>query len=168
MTKLQATELFMPPNALKDKVGGTGLGIDTAAIRRAEAAIDDIKSSFPDWLKKDIAALVDARAAYLADRTADNSGRLFRASHDIKGQAATFDYPLVARIAASLCRLLETASAPDAVQLPLIDVHVNAISASYRDGVKDASDITALRLIEELESKVRTVVERAAAAAEQY
>ena len=32
---------------------------------------------------------------------------LFHAAHDIKGEAATFGYPLVAPAADSLCRLLE-------------------------------------------------------------
>ena len=40
MARQQPIELFMPPNMLKAKVGGTYAGIDTAAIMRAEAAIE--------------------------------------------------------------------------------------------------------------------------------
>ncbi len=32
---------------------------------------------------------------------------LFRAAHDIKGQAATLGFPLAAAVADSLCRLIE-------------------------------------------------------------
>ena len=54
---------------------------------------------------------------------------LFRAAHDIKGQAATFGYPLVAPVADSLCRLIE--HTPEVTRLPLrlIDQHVDAVRA---------------------------------------
>ena len=39
--------------------------------------------------------------------TPGNRDVLFRAAHDIKGQAATFGFPQVAPVADSLCRLIE-------------------------------------------------------------
>ena len=39
--------------------------------------------------------------------TADTRAALFRAAHDIKGEAATFGYPIAGRIAGSLCRLID-------------------------------------------------------------
>jgi HPt (histidine-containing phosphotransfer) domain-containing protein len=61
--------------------------------------------------------------------TQGNKDVLFRAAHDIKGQAATFGFPLVAPVANSLCRLIE--HTPDAALLPLrlIDQHVDAVAA---------------------------------------
>jgi len=44
MARQQPIELFMPPNMLKAKVGGTFVGIDMAAVNRAEAAMDALKS----------------------------------------------------------------------------------------------------------------------------
>ena len=42
---------------------------------------------------------------------------LFRAAHDIKGQAGTFGFPVVAGVAESLCRLIE--HTPDMRRIPL-------------------------------------------------
>ena len=42
MAREQPIELFMPPNMLKAKVGGGGFsGLDMAAIKRAEAAMEE-------------------------------------------------------------------------------------------------------------------------------
>src|SRR5450756_2764062 len=58
---------------------------------------------------------------------------LFRAAHDIKGDAATFGYPSAGVAAESLCRIIE--HAPDLDQVPsnLISHHINAIEAIVRE-----------------------------------
>jgi chemotaxis protein histidine kinase CheA len=162
--KRKSVEIFMPPNTLKAKVGGTVVGIDVAAIRRAEAAVSSIKKEFSDWLAEDINNLNKAYIEFLSLTTVDSFGKLFRASHDLKGQAATFEFPLVARIAASLCNLIETIGQPMEISRVLVNAHVEAIRAIHHSGTKDTSDLTALRLAEELEARVREATERAAAA----
>ena len=49
MAREQPIELFMPPNMLKAKVGGLFSGIDMAAIKRAETAMETLKSEFTGW-----------------------------------------------------------------------------------------------------------------------
>ena len=39
MAKQKPIEIFTPPNILKAKMGGTGAGLDSAALKRAEAAM---------------------------------------------------------------------------------------------------------------------------------
>ena len=60
-------------------------------------------------------------------------GELFRASHDIKGEAVTFGFPSVAGAADSLWRLLE--HTPEKTRIPqaLIDQHVDAVRAIVRE-----------------------------------
>ena len=94
----------MPPNILKAKVGGAIGGIDMAAITRAEAAMDALKSEFNDWFTADVTRLAECRELFAARKDAKTRDSLFRASHDIRGQAATFGFPLVSRIAFSLCQ----------------------------------------------------------------
>ena len=154
MSKEQPIELFMPPNMLKAKVGGTFAGLDMAAVKRAEQAMETLKVEFSDWIAKDISRLGEVYAAFLADRGAARAGDLFRASHDLKGQATTFEYPLIARVASSLCKLLDELEPSEAVPLPLVEAHVDAIHVIHRDKIKDISDLTALTLAEELEAKV--------------
>ena len=53
-----------------------------------------------------------AHAAILSDGfTNDTREELFRAAHDIKGDAATFGFPSAGAAAESLCRIIE--HAPD-------------------------------------------------------
>ena len=68
--------------------------------------------------------------------TAANRDELFRAAHDIKGDAATFGFPSAGAAAESLCRIIE--HAPDLNQVPadLIEHHINAIQAIVRERTK--------------------------------
>src|SRR5690606_12726400 len=64
---------------------------------------------------------------------------------DIKGEAATFGYPAVAAAADSLCRLIELS--PDNTRIPikLVDQHVDAVRAIYREYSRsDASELANL------------------------
>jgi hypothetical protein len=58
---------------------------------------------------------------------------LFLAAHDVKGDSATFGYPEAAIAADSLCRLLE--HSPDISKIPpdLVDQHVDAVRAIFRE-----------------------------------
>jgi hypothetical protein len=152
MTKQKPIEIFTPPNILKAKVGGTGAGLDSAALQRAEAAMASLKSEFAEWMDADVEALAQSRNAYATIPSAESKGQLFRASHDLKGQALTFEHPVVARMAASLCKLLDgTPNTP----LVLIDAHVNAIKILVRQNVRDVADPTTNALAAELENQVR-------------
>ena len=70
----------------------------------------------------------------------------------MKGQALTFGYPLAARIAGSLCKLLEAGDAKAFMQLG--DAHVHAVRVIVRDNIKDNSNFVAARLADELEARV--------------
>jgi hypothetical protein len=154
MARQQPIELFMPPNMLKAKVGGTFSGPDLAAIKRAESAMEALKGEFAGWAEDDARKLTAARERFAKTRDAKSRAALLRAAHDMKGQAATFDYPLIARVAGSLSRLIH--DLPEKAELPLslVDGHVNAIHVIYRDKVMDMSNKVALRLAEELEARV--------------
>jgi HPt (histidine-containing phosphotransfer) domain-containing protein len=57
---------------------------------------------------------------------------LFRAEHDIKGEAATFGYPTVGTVAHSLCRLIEHTPDVSRIPLTLVEQHVDAVRRSPR------------------------------------
>jgi hypothetical protein len=154
MARQQPIELFMPPNMLKAKVGGTFVGIDMAAINRAETAMKALKSEFSGWAQDDVRRLVAARDTFAGRPDAVSRAALLRAAHDMKGQAATFNYPLIGRVAGSLSRLIHDLAGSAELSLALVDAHVNAIHVIYRDKVMDASNKVALALSEELEARV--------------
>ena len=80
---------------------------------------------------------------------------LFRAAHDIKGDAATFGFPSAGAAAESLCRIIE--HAPDLGQVPpqLIAHHINAIEAIVGERTKLDTVSTA----SELSRKLRGVAD---------
>jgi len=152
VAKQQPIEIFMPPNILKAKMGGTGGGLDMAAIKRAEKAMENLKAEFGDWIAADVARLAECRSAYASDMNAETRGDLYRAAHDLRGQALTFEFPLVARVATSLCRFLDGYSGD--LPVNLIDAHVDAIRVIVKQNIKDKADKIALTLTTELEARV--------------
>jgi hypothetical protein len=152
MPKEQPIEIFMPPNVLKAKVGGGG-GIDSSVLKRAEQAIEGLKDEFAEWILKDLDRLTTARSAFERDRKGDNFNALYRAALDLKGQGTTFDFPLVARVAASLATLTDGTTAA-LLPMALIDGHVDAIKVIVREKIKDPADPVACVLASELEKKV--------------
>ncbi|MDB6097571.1 MAG: hypothetical protein JWN58_274 [Gammaproteobacteria bacterium] len=158
MAREQPIELFMPPNILKAKVGGNFAGIDMAAMRRAEAALDILKTNYAEYVGTDVQHLEDSRDRFAAQPDKTQLDGLYRASHDIRGQAATFGYPLVARVATSLCHLIEATKLPSALPLALVDAHVSTIRVIFRDKIKDGANQVAEELSCELEGQVRAAI----------
>src|ERR1700742_422845 len=146
MAHKQPIELFMPPNMLKAKVGGGLGGADMAAMKRAEAAMEGLKSEFAGWIAQDVQKLIAARARYSQTPDADSRSALLRAAHDIKGQAPTFNYPLIARVAGSLSRMIGDLPESATLPLSLIDAHVNAILVIHKQAMQDTADKIALAL----------------------
>ena len=103
-------------------------------VARAEQALAGLSGEFNDWMRIECERLAAAHAAILQHGFSnDSSGELFRAAHDIKGDAATFGFPTAAAAAESLCRIIE--HAPDLERVPpeLIAHHINAIQAIVRE-----------------------------------
>jgi len=106
-------------------------------VARAEKALADLSGEFKTWMLVEAERLSAAHAAVLtAGFTDRNCEELFRAAHDIKGDAATFGYPSAAATAESLCRVIEHAPDLDKVPPELITHHINAIQAIVRDHTK--------------------------------
>lgn len=147
----------MPPNVLKAKVGSGG-GIDPKAVARAEKAMKSLSGNFGEWLSDDVSRLGSAHDKFISSQTIVTRDTLFRAAHDLKGQAATFDFPIIARIASSLTNLLDEMRTPESVPSPLVDAHVAAIRVAFRDNVKSANDVIATALAKELETRVTETV----------
>jgi HPt (histidine-containing phosphotransfer) domain-containing protein len=125
-------EVIVPPNKLKKAVQKIKPGekIPFDPVERAEAALAELAADFSVWMNQECARLDAARNAVKASGlTAGNRDVLFRAAHDIKGQAATFGYPLVAPVADSLCRLIEHTPEVPRLPLRLVDQHVDAVRA---------------------------------------
>jgi chemotaxis protein histidine kinase CheA len=99
-------------------------------IARAEKALAGLSGEFKQWMRIEADRLSAAHAAILTNGCTDAScEELFRAAHDIKGDAATFGYPSAGAAADSLCRIIEHAPELERVPSNLIAHHINAIQA---------------------------------------
>jgi HPt (histidine-containing phosphotransfer) domain-containing protein len=158
MARQQPIELFMPPNMLKAKAGGGLGGIDMAAMKRAEQAMETLKSEFGDMIADDVNTLGEARARYAKTPDVASRAALMRAAHDIKGNAPTFNYPLIARVAGSLARLI--GELPQNKQIPanLVDAHVNAVQVIHRQNIQTIDDKLAQALCAELDARVEEIL----------
>ncbi len=154
MARQQPIELFMPPNMLKAKVGSSPGGLDLAAIKRAESAMEGLKGEFGGMAGDAVAALTASSRAYAAAPSAEGRSALLRAAHDIKGLAATFDFPLMGRVAASLSRLLHEAPETAALPMKLVEAHVAGVQVIHRQAITSAGDKPTLALLAELETQV--------------
>ena len=106
-------------------------------VARAEKALAGLSGEFKNWMAIEADRLSAAHAAILMDGFNDATREeLFRAAHDIKGDAATFGYPSAGAAAESLCRIVEHAPELDKVPSDLIAHHINAIQAIVRERTK--------------------------------
>jgi HPt (histidine-containing phosphotransfer) domain-containing protein len=125
-------------------------------VARAEEALAGLSGEFKDWMVVEADRLTAAHAAILKNGFNDKAAEeLFRAAHDIKGDAATFGYPSAAVAAESLCRIIE--HAPDLAKVPaeLIAHHINAIQAIVRDHTR----LDTLTVASELSRRLRKVAD---------
>ena len=144
-------EVITPENRLRGAVSKQPPGeAHDDPVARAEKALAELSSEFGSWMDSECDRLDKARRAFAKDFTRSNADALFRAAHDIKGEAATFGYPAVAFPAESLCRLIE--HTPDIARTPakLVDQHVDAVRAIYREYARSDAKQLAATLTERL------------------
>jgi chemotaxis protein histidine kinase CheA len=120
-------------------------------VARAEKALAGLSGEFKNWMSIEADRLSDAHAAILRDGFTDVTRQeLFRAAHDIKGDAATFGFPSAGAAAESLCRIIEHAPNLDEVPSNLIAHHINAIQAIVRERTRLDTAATAGELSKQL------------------
>jgi chemotaxis protein histidine kinase CheA len=120
-------------------------------VARAEKALAGLSGEFKNWMTIESDRLAAAYAAVLKDGfTNVTCEELFRAAHDIKGDAATFGFPSAGAAADSLCRIIE--HAPNLARVPsaLIAHHINAIQAIVRERTRLDTVSTANELSRQL------------------
>ena len=122
---LRKVLLRVPESDLDDPVG------------RAEKALAGLSGEFKNWMAIEADRLSAAHITVLRDGfNTETREELFRAAHDIKGDAATFGFPSAGAAAESLCRIIE--HSPDLEKVPrdLITHHINAVQAIVRERTK--------------------------------
>lgn len=150
-------DVIVPQNKLRKAVRKVSFVLpEDDPVIRAETALAQLSSEFTGWMYSECDRLDAARQAIKdSGREKKNIDALYHAAHDIKGEAETFGYPVVAPAAESLCRAIEHAPDQNCIPLELIDQHVDAIRAIIREYARpDVEQIAAT-----LTAKLREVTD---------
>ncbi len=149
------SETIQVPNTLRLKVGSRFGALNPGAVAKAEAALKSLSGQFAQWLQDELNKLEAARAAIRArGLNAETGAQLYTHAHDLKGLGTTYEFPIVTRMAGSLCKLIEDPAKRMSAPMSLVDAHIDAIRASVRDGIKDATHPIGKVICEELERQV--------------
>ena len=137
-------EVITPENKLRKLVSNRPLAAgELDPVAAAEKALAELSTEFASWMDAECDRLDRARrAVMIGGFTKPNKEALFHAAHDIKGEDDTFGFPAVTAIADSLCRLLEHTPENSRIPLQLVEQHVDAVRAIYREYARsDAKDL---------------------------
>jgi len=139
-------EVIMPENKLRKAVTTRPYAAgEEDPVARAEQALAELSTEFGSWMEAECERLDKARHGLAAVVTKASIELLFHAAHDIKGEAATFGFPAVSAAADSLCRLIEHTPDINRIPLQLVDQHVDAVRAIYREYSRsDANELATL------------------------
>jgi chemotaxis protein histidine kinase CheA len=149
-------QMIMQPNPLRKVLRRVPEEDLDDPVARAEKALAGLAGEFKNWMAVEADRLATAYAAVVKDGfNTDNSEELFRAAHDIKGDAATFGFPSAAAAAESLCRIIEHAPDLGAVPPQLFTHHINAIQAI----VSERTKLDTVSTASELSRKLRGVAD---------
>lgn len=156
MAMPEKAQIIQVPNTLRAKVGGRLGALDQEAIAKAEAALADLSTHFEDWLMDEIKKLEDVQAIIKAEGlNVVNSEQLFYRAHDLKGLGTTYGFPLITRVAGSLCKMLDDEEKRAEAPRLLVEAHLDAVRAIVRNQIKSEVHPVGTVLSETLEARVK-------------
>ncbi len=121
------SNLFYPDTRFERMARRPGGVERDAALERAQAAVNDLKSDFTVWIDNEFATLNGALKVVDGDPT--NKAALERAFHScaqLRDVSGTMGYELVTFVARTLCDILEAYIAGAAYDKEVVDCHSNA------------------------------------------
>ena len=146
--------IIRPPNELLRKVGTDDdeSGFDETRLRQAEAAVTELKKDFSQWVREDLTRLRRAYESACTDaaKRQDHLDAIAGLVHEIKGEAGSYDYPLLTRVAESLQNFVHSVDGCRDVQLDIIGKHVEAMEAIIRENLEGNGGDTGKELLEAL------------------
>lgn len=113
---------------------------------------EELLALYRESVFKDVAELerLSAGGADDAESWPERQTRMREITHNVKGQGASFGYPLITRVGESLSRLLKLIATPDESSLKLVTAHVSTLRTVLDQDIKgdggDLGDDLACRL----------------------
>ena len=159
MAKPSNSQIVNPPNPLRDKVSGGG-PISEEMLQRAALAVESLAEQFDDLLESEIARLhaLFERAAADPSQGMEFAKQIFEIAHDLRGQAGTFDYPLITRVGTSLCRFADELGCCRERELEVIRLHIEAMQAIMASALRGDGGALGQQIADGLEKAVEKVL----------
>lgn len=147
-------EFIHAPNKLKKKVGEGAAGFDAGVFLRAKEAVKNLAANYIEGIApkemRDLTNMVQS-LNHFPDRSGEYISKIFNQAHEIKAGGGSYGYPLISRIAESLCKLTEGMRQPAAMDMALIKFHQDALNIVVRKKIKGIGGEIGQLLVEGLE-----------------
>jgi len=152
-------QIVNPPNPLRTKVSGSG-PISQEMLKRAEGAVEALAAQFNALLESDFEKLSELAdlASREPSRRMEIAKQIFDIAHDLRGQAGTFNYPLITRVGSSLCRFTEGLDRCDERELKVIRLHIEAMQAILASSQRGDGDAVGEQIAHGLELAVAKIL----------
>jgi hypothetical protein len=128
-----------------------------AVLARAQAAVADLARTYVPNTIADLdrcAALLKAAREEATSR-ASSVKELYGIAHNVKGQGSSFGYPLVTRIAHSLCTLVRQERDFSDADLGVVQAHLDALRLILVKDIKGEGGEVGPKLAARLENMVK-------------
>lgn len=131
------TRFLKPQKHISQKVRRGGPSMEVAILAAVNAA-DDLIGQYQGWAVDDLEKLwqsfVDTSRTGRADPA--KLKELYDMTHEARGQGGSFGFPLISVVGDSLCKYLEGRPRLKARDLDVVRVHIMAMKAIFRQGLK--------------------------------
>jgi hypothetical protein len=128
-----------------------------AVLARAQAAVADLAKSYGANTAADLdrcLALLKSARDEAASR-ATSIKQHYGIAHNVKGQGSSFGYPLVTRIAHSLCTLVRQEREFSDADLGVVQAHLDALRLILTKDIKGEGGEVGAKLAARLENMVK-------------
>jgi len=146
-------EIITPKTSLADKVQRSEGASAEQLFDAAQTAIDTQALAYLGRIRGDLVEVKSAIDIALGadDRRDAAIDRLFTLIHNMKGQGATFGYPLVSQIGALTCSILQQSRPASDARLRIVKAHIDALGIVIEHNLAGNGGPLGVKLVERLE-----------------
>jgi len=149
------SRVFTPPNLLRAKVGNKPGPNLNQIVAKAEAALGELQEEYEVWIRDDLKALRAAVASLRQELDPTILERVKILGHEIKGQGATYGYPLLTTVGHLLYTFIERDADVAARHLELIDAHVDFMALILSEKIDDQGGLQAQGILAGLQDAAK-------------
>lgn len=136
---------------LKSKVPEYG-GVDPEeAFLKAEKVIEELKEEYLDKLADDIRELQKVATLFRQNPDSSSLSKIYHIIHNMRGQAAAFDFPLISQIGGSFCKYVGKERNPENLSVELLLQHIEALKVVFGEQLKGDGNKVAQAVVKGLE-----------------